>query len=222
MKKLTVLLFIGLAILMVGCGSDPQPMEVEQPEDTIVVEGRVVPPKVIEHKTSAFGGSVPEWVFMEAMDIEKTDEYSDSYVFIFDDSGENLDFLKAWASGFQASQEVARMVSTRVKSKFVGAQVGDDATLERYMENVVKTVSEAQFSGARKAGDFWVFQQYFNDDGSADYKQYRYLLLYVVPKDQVISAIDRALEGANATEKPKTEEEITARERVKELYSEGL
>ena len=222
MKKLIVLLFIALAILMVGCGSDPQPVEVEEPEDTIVVETQVFPPKVIEHKTSAFGGSVPEWVFMEAMDLEKTEEYSDSFVFVFDDSGENLDFLKAWASGFQAGQEVARMVSTRVKSKFVGAQVGDDENLEKYMENVVKTVSEAQFSGARKAGDFWVYQQYYNDDGTPDNKMYRYLLLYVVPKDQVLDAIDRALEEANNTNKPKNEEEITARERVKELYSEGL
>jgi hypothetical protein len=222
MKKLIVLLFIGLAVLMVGCGSDPEPMAVEEPEDTIVVESQVFPPKVIEHKSSAFGGSVPEWVFIEPMELEKTEEYADSYVFLFDSSGENLEFLKAWASGFEASQSVARMVSTRVKSKFVGAQVGDDETLEKYMENVVKTMSEAQFSGARKAGDFWVFQQYFNDDGTADYKQYRYLLLYVVPRDQVTDAIERALEGANAANKPKTEEEVTARERVKELYSEGL
>lgn len=223
MKKLIVLFIIGLAVLMVGCGSEPEPVvEDVNPEDTIVVEPQVFPPKVIEHKTSAFGGSIPEWLFMEATDLEKTEEYADSYVFIFDDAGENLDFLKAWASGFQASQEVARMVSTRVKSKFVGAQVGDDTTLESYMENVVKTVSEAQFSGARKAGDFWVFQQYFKDDGSADYKQYRYLLLYTVPKDQVKDAIERALDEANNADKPKTEEAVTARERVKELYADGL
>lgn len=225
MKKLIVLLFIGLTVLMVGCGSAPEPVveqPEEQPEETIVVEPQVFQPKVIDHAKMAYGGSVPEWVFMEAMDLEKTDDYADSYVFIIEDSGPNLDFLKSWAKGFEASQEVARMVSTRVKSKFTGAEVGDEAGLERYMENVVKTVSEAEYSGARTAGDFWVYRQHYKDDGSPDKKEYLYRMLYVVPRDQVTDAIERALEGADAANKPKTEDEITARERVKELYAEGL
>lgn len=219
MKKLIILLLVSLGLLLIGCGSPP-PAEEPEPEGEIEVVGQVYPPKVIEHTQTAFGGSVPEWVFVDASELEQSEQYGDSYVFKFDTMGGNLDGVKAWASGFDAPKEVARMVSTRVKNKFVGAQVGDKDMVEGYMEEVVKLLAEAQYSGARKSGDFWVYQQYYNDDGTPDKKQYRYLYLYTVPRQQVDDAIARALEAMNGKAKPKTEEEQTARDRVKQLFDE--
>jgi hypothetical protein len=217
MKKLIILLLVSLGLLFVGCASQPP---AEEPEEEVEVVGEVYPPKVLEHKTSAFDGSVPEWVFLDATELERTEQYEDSYVFVFDTMGESLDGVKAWASGFEAPKEVARMVSTRVKNKFVGAQVGDKDMVESYMEEVVKLLAEAQYSGARKGGDFWVYQQYFDEAGNPDKRQYRYLYLYIVPKQQVDDAIDRALEAQNSKAKPKTEEEKVARDRVKQLFDE--
>jgi hypothetical protein len=43
-----------------------------------------------------------------------------------------------------------------------------------------------------------------------------------VPREQIDAAIQRALSQQGAKSKPKSEEEQTARDRVKELFSEGL
>ncbi len=225
MKKLltvTIILTALISLILTGCAGAPEPMMEKEPAGEIKVEPRVYPPKVIEHKKSALGGDVPDWVFEEAYELEEMDSFKDSYVFIFDQGGKNLDGLKSWTRSFVAASEVARMVSTRVMNKFAGAQVGDKDMVETYMEEVVKVLSVAEYSGSRKKDDFWVYQQYYKDDGKPDKKEYRYWLLYTVPRDQVEDAIDRALERSSGATKPKTEEETVARDRVKELFKEGL
>lgn len=223
MKKLNllVIMVVVLAVfglVLSGCAGKK---EAPKPQGEVKVEPQVYPPKVIEHKLTAFGGNPPEWVFTSQEDQEKSEKFKGQYVFIFDETGENLDGLKAWVRSFAATTEVARMVSTRVMNKFAGAQVGDKNQVETYMEEVAKILAVAEYAGARRVDDFWVLQQTYTDKGQPDKKQYRYLLLYSVPREQIDAAIQRSLDGAGAT-KPKTEEESKARERVQQLFSEGL
>ena len=105
------------------------------------------------------------------------------------------------------------MVSTRVRQVFAGAQVGDQDFVETYFENVVKIVAETQISGLRKYGDFWVLKEYVSTDGRAGDREYAYYTLYTVDRDIVHELIRRAIDGVSAT----TEEELTARERVRQI-----
>jgi len=222
MKKLVmVVAALALVAFAFSCAGGPK-AEPEKPKGEIKVEPQVYPPKVIEHKNTAFGGDVPDWVFMEQDEIEQSPGYEDVYVFKFDDTGKDLEGLKAWTRSFSAATEVARMVSTRVMNKFAGAQVGDKDMVETYMEEVAKILSVAEYAGARKKADFWVHLQTFTDEGEKDEQIYRYLLLYTVPREQIDAAIQRALDEQSGKGKPKTEEEQTARDRVKELFGEGL
>ena len=218
-KILTVVLAV-LMIGLIGCASSPK--KSDKPKGEIKVETKVYPPKVVEHKNTAFGGEVPEWVFQEADELEKQDKYKGAYVFKFDQTGESLDGVQAWTRSFVAATEVARMVSIRVTNKFAGALVGDKDKVETYMEEVAKVLAQAQYAGARKVGDFWVHQQTYKSDGKPDKLIYRYLLLYSVPKEQIDAAIARALDEQAGKNKPKSEEEQTARDRVKELFKEGM
>jgi hypothetical protein len=204
-----------------ACAGGPKEKEA-RPTGEIKVEPQLYPPKVIEHKNTAFGGDVPDWVFWEQADLEQQSEYKDVYVFKFDQEGKDLEGLKAWTRSFVAATEVARMVSTRVLDKFVGAQVGDKDMVETYMEEVAKVLSVAEYAGARKKADFWVYRQFYDDNGKPTEKRYMYLLLYTVPRDQIDAAIQRALDQQDKASKPKTEEEQTARDRVKELFGSGL
>jgi hypothetical protein len=190
-KMLSLALALALLAFVFGCKSAP---EDTGPKGSLEVEGMAYPPKVLEHKNTALGGDPPDWAFMEMDELEATDKYADFYVFKFDQTGENLEGVKAWTRSFAAATEVARMVSTRVMNKFAGAQVGDRDMVETYMEEVAKVLAVAQYSGARRAGDFWVLQQTFTDKGEPDKRQYRYWLLYTVPREQIEDAIQRALD----------------------------
>jgi hypothetical protein len=212
---------IALVAFAFACAGGPKAAP-EKPKGEIKVEPQVYPPKVIEHKNTAFGGDVPDWVFLEQDELEKLPEYDGVYVFKFDQTGKDLEGVKAWTRSFTAATEVARMVSTRVMNKFAGAQVGDKDMVETYMEEVAKVLALAEYAGARKKADFWVHLQTFTDEGQKDQQVYRYLLLYTVPREQIDAAIQRALDAQSQKAKPKTEEEQTARDRVKELFSEGL
>jgi hypothetical protein len=204
-----------------ACASGPEP---EPERETIKVEPQVYPPKIIEHKLTALGGDVPQWVFdyADGKDLESESGYEGLYVFVFEQTGKDLEGVKAWTRSFTAATEVARMVQTRVMNKFAGAQVGDKDMVETYMEEVAKILAVAEYAGARKKDDFWIYRQYYDDNGKPDEKSYTYYMLYTVPKEQIDAAIDRALDAQSQQQKPKTEEEQAARERVKELFSEGL
>lgn len=63
--------------------------------------------------------------------------------------------------------------------------------------------------------------RYFDADGNPDGDDYTYLVLYSISKKTLDKLIQNAISGADE-DKPKTEEERTVRQRVKEALSEGL
>lgn len=206
------LALVAAALFVVSCASGPK---VEKPE--MSKENKV---QVIDDQ---YHGSrpTPDWIFLEPNEMEGKGEYKDVYVFKFVQQGQDVDGLRVWVRGFAASSEIARMVSTRVQDKFVGAAAGDKDKLETYLEEVVKSVSDEQYSGARKAADYWWQIQKAAVDGSLN-QVYEYYLLFAVPKDQIDQAIKRALADADGKAKPKSEDEQTARDRVKAVMQQGL
>lgn len=208
-KKLASSIIIAtlVAILAVSCGGGPanQTAEIAAPSFTI-----------IEHKNSALGGGVPDWTTMDTGALEADDRFEDMYVFKFEQSGGDLTGVKTISDNMNAPSEVARLISTRVQQTFAGAQVGDDEFVETYFENIVKTVAQAEINGLRKYGDFWVKKQYLTDDGEPGEIEYTYYTLYTIDQDRIEGLIENAIAGLEAT----TEEEESARDRVRTLLDE--
>ncbi len=217
MKRIVLvsLALIAAALLIVSCGSSPKskPPKVEKPE--VSKENKPVVMDDQYHLTRP----TPDWIFLEANEMEGKGEYKDLYLFKYAQQGQDVDGLRLWVRGFSQASEIARVVSTRVQDKFVGAAAGDKDKLETYLEEVVKTVSEAQYSGARKQADYWWQIQRANTDGTVS-QYYEYHLLFGVPKTQIDQAIKRALDDANGKVKAKTEDEQTARDRVRRVMEE--
>jgi hypothetical protein len=211
LKKAVVL--AAAAALVVSCASQPK---VEKP--VVTKEGRVQVIDDIYHLSR----ETPDWIFLEPAEIEKTSEYKGLYVFKGVSTGKDINGLQLWVKGFIVSSDLAKFVSVRVKDTFVGAAAGDIDKLETYLENVVKTVSEAQYSGARIVKQYWWQIHKARADGGIE-DVYEYYVLYTVDKQQIDAAIKRALEENDLKLKAKTEDEQTARDRVKRaMESEGL
>jgi hypothetical protein len=115
------------------------------------------------------------------------------------------------------------MITTRVQEKFAGAATGSpDDAFGRYFENVVKTVSESQFSGARKENDFWILKGYYKANSKKlDREAYDYYVLVTIDRETLERQINGALESAEP-DPARTPEQQTAIQRVKEAFYEGF
>ncbi len=218
-KSLLVLAILIASVLMfVGCASAP-----EEPAPT-EIQG-TVQSEVLEHKGSALGlNELPVWVETYILDgitgLEEMSDFSGEYCFVAETAAQNINAAQAWVEGFNMPQTIARNVSTRVEGIFSGAESGAaDGEYSTYFENIVKTVTETEFSGARKENDWWVLTRRYDSDSKSKYTdEYRAYVLYTMPKDlldqQVLSVIER-IEQENVL----TSDDSATNDRVKELLS---
>jgi hypothetical protein len=224
MKRILIISLVLAALLFAACAGDPEPAplgpapEYQQQTDAYTV---------VDHKTMALGQDVPEWVTRYMSDgvggVEAMPLYEGKYVFIGEDSGTNLNALRQWSTGFTVAQDMSRMVSTRVQARFAGAATGSpDDEYGRYFESVVKSASDASYSGARRETDFWVLKRFYEADGKKiDREEYDYYVLVSIDKELLQQQIDDVLDGVELDTAP-TEEETTAYDRVKEAFYEGF
>jgi hypothetical protein len=218
MKKIFyVLIILALLFTFLGCAST-KAKEKTEPTTTKPTPAPPPPPQIIEHKTSDFGGDVPDWVDMTSSELEALPKYEGFYVFVEDHSGQSREGIEMWAREFSAADALASFIKTKVQSKFVGAAAGDKDFIETYMEQVVKNMSQGEFSGFREEEKFWVRKRYFDQDGNVDHEEYRYLFLFTIPKKELSDAVKRAYDGT----KPETEEEKSAKDRVLEAWGDSF
>ncbi len=204
-------------LVIVGCASTPDP-----------ADEAVQPFVVLQHRGSSRGVDAPEWVRVSlegAAAVEAMDEFEGTYAVVLEESGSDLRGVEMWAQNFSAPAQIAQQVSTRVEQRFAGAAAGEVDAIETYMENVVKTMSEAEFSGFRRAGEWWVqYRWYEADRTTVDRDEYRYTVLYTIDRDLLDRQVLHAIEVAERqAQEPRTEDERTVRERVRRaLAEEGL
>lgn len=214
-----VLVFgIVLALALAACSSSPEP-EPEEPRHTMP-EPTTRRPEIVDHKNYKWGTPVPEWVTMEVDQIERLAEFDGQYVFKFESPrAQSLQGAELWTRNFQAASSIAQTVQNRVQTRFAGAAAGDLDMVESYMEQVVATFSDQQFSGYRAARDYWVRMRYFDTDGQVEEDAYTYVVLYTIPQTTLDRMVQDALDGADTQ---LTEEQATVRDRVKEAFEQGL
>jgi len=193
--KTTAMLIAALFVLFAGCKTaKPEPAAKE-------LEG-TVKSEVLEHKGSALGiNELPVWVqtYIQTgiTGLEKLNDYKDVYCFVAETTASNLDAGQAWVNSFNMPQTIARNVSTRVDALFSGASSGGtDGSYATYFENVVKTASNIEYSGARKINDWWVLLRRYEPNSKTKYAdEYRVYVFYTIDRDsldrQVLSVIDK-------------------------------
>lgn len=209
-----------------GCASKPapKPAQPQASKPAAPAQPLVKRPDILDHKNYKWGKEPPEWVTMNVDELQKMDKYKDVYVFKFESPrAKDLQGAELWTKNFTANAEIAQQVKNRVQVKFAGAAAGDMNKLEGYMEQVVKSISDATISGYKQVDSYWVQMRYYKPDGSVDQDAYTYLALYTIPKAVLDELVRKALDEAAVANKPKSPDEETARKRVKEAFEkEGL
>lgn len=207
--------------LVIGCSTPSQ--TAEEAREDMSSQSMVKRPDILDHKNYKWGKDVPDWVLLDNQQLEEIGDYKDFYMFKFESPrAQDLQGAELWTKNFTAASEIASAVKNRVQVKFAGAAAGDMDMLETYMEQTVKSLSDATYTGFVKVDDYWVQMRYYTPEGEVDEDAYTYVILYKMPKNVLDELVQNSLDNAEAVEKPKTEDEKTARNRVKEAFSDGL
>jgi len=223
MKKTFAIIAALMAVLTIaGCasGSGAQTVPVGTPQET-----KAYPPKIIEHKGTAFGRDLPKWIDA-ALDghkaVEKLPEYAGKYVVIVSEDGKDLTGTQLAASRIDAQTTISQMISTQVQDSFTAAQVGDKDKIESYMERTVKSLSSATFSGFAEEADWWVKLQTYTPDGKASDQIYRVIQIWDIDKDRLMKQIDKVLDDNMKNEPEITEGKQRAMDLVKQSVDTGF
>lgn len=212
-----VILGLLILLLLVACAGTPR----GRPRDVEMEEPIVRQPDVLDHKNYAFGRDIPDWVFLEAWELEERRDYRDFYVFKFQSPrAQSLQGAEMWSRNFQAPRELVRIVRNRVEVKFQASAAGDLDRVDEYMEEVLSSVSSAAFSGYRPEADYWLQLRYYDSDGDALEDAYTYYVLYTIPREVLDRLVAEAL--AEADDDEVSEESRRVRERVKDAFANGL
>ena len=225
MKKILSALLVLLAVFAVAsCVSEPAPAaEGPKPMEAVLT------PDILEHKGTALGANVPAWTmsYIEggSQGVEKLPEYKGKFVVVLDSEGQNKQGTLTAMDNMDAPVQISRYLSTRVQQKFAGAQVGDRDQLEEYFENVVKTVSEAKFSGFMAGPDWWVYLQYYKPGAKTksevDRRVYRVIKIYTIDQAILETQLNKYLNDAEAAA-AKTPEKQRAIDAVQSAFYEGF
>jgi hypothetical protein len=202
---LIVLAFIGAACTTTTTVAKHDPTK--GPTDESIAQ----PVQIIDHQYRGLK-EVPAWVTMEQGELDNLEEFKDYIVFKEFVQGKDLNAVKQWAQNFVVDDQISRLVSNRIQSKFAGAMVGTVDGAEAYFEKIVKSMTSARVAGTRRHAQYWILRRYINPDET--FKDvYEYYILVKVPQAEVKKAVARAFNE----NPPKTEDEIRARDKVKEI-----
>lgn len=215
MKGQNTIIFLIILLFISGCAGTPkiEPQEIAIGNQSIFI---------VEHKESAAGKEIPEWVTGDPAVVEDLPEFSKDYLFIFRNTGSNLVEMDIWMENFQADSRIAEIIVERTLKKFNSSSIENRSTVQPFIEETSQILEVAEYVGTRKMDDFWLLEQIIGEDDKPAENVYKFYLLYVVPRDQVNSALMLALGIIDEKYKPETEAEWTIRNRIMELYNDFL
>lgn len=153
---------------------------------------------------------IPRWVnrYLEGgiAGLEAMNEFTETYVFVAENSGTNFNALTQWALRFSPDQDIAQLIARRVQARFPGSDTGSpDHEYGRYFENLVRSAADVPYEGAERKGDFWFQKGYSAGDGENPEEEETYVFLVLLTIDQTAlktqlePVLAKAAEGIQTT-----------------------
>jgi hypothetical protein len=216
------LTLLGIVLLWPGCTAVRVRKEPQMPAGTPVNEPPPSPfiASIQDYKNRAAGTGLRPWIRAyfdyDNQGIEALEQYRDVYAFVALQSGDSTSLLDQWLRSFSLNQDFPRLVAARIRRRFTWNLSRSAA--EEYGKNLDEAVRAAYntpFSGARKEDDSWVFAEEPETAG-----EYRYLILFTVPRDQLEEQINEILSGVRV--EGASRDQSAAFNRVRGNFFEGF
>ena len=186
--------------------------------------------EILDYQNKDQGKTIPQWVnfYLEGVNssiekIENLAEFQDYYVFIGTNTGTNFGALRQWNTAFSPELDFARLAAMRIEKRFLNAAITyPDDEYGGYFIALIRAASDAQWTGAVKKDDFWLYRSTFDaEDPGESRENYDFLILVAVEKNLLAEQIRHLLANVNSAE-PLSRYQRNAVSRVQEKFFEGF
>jgi hypothetical protein len=224
MKKFLLPAALIAAVLSAACSVGPRAVRLG-PEPEYIEEEEVS--EVLDHRDREEDREIPEWVNRYISGglrlIEELPQYQGKYLFVGKASGSSLKALLQWSAGFTVEQDLARMISARIETRFASAAVSNpDEEYGRYFETLVKNSTDAVYSSARMEESYWIKKRYFDPEATPPEREaYDYYILVSTDREVLERQIRSILNRTTADPVP-TRDQNSAVERIKASFFAGF
>ncbi len=173
--------------------------------------------KIIDHKGVLAGAKVPKLIqaaLTDSAEALSRKYFPDSYVFIANQKGRNLDGLIMWSKNFEVQSEVAKRIQTSVDFMAKSSVSGDKDSITKVMNITTEIVSKQNISGLQMQHDWWIKLKY--DDDKEDFQ---YVAVYAIKKSLLDQFMDDAIKQAAASQENLTDEDNATIAKLKDDLS---
>jgi hypothetical protein len=157
--------------LFASCAGKPGRRILNLP-NTPGVTGAAGPYIITDYKNMAAGRNIPEWVSLclegDIREVETLDAYEGRYVFIRRNEGNNFNALAHWVDGFSLELDFPRLAASRIETRFSTAAPFPDHEYGAFFETLIRTASDAIWTGAVREGDFWIRRKFLPNENEVE------------------------------------------------------
>jgi hypothetical protein len=156
---------------------------------------------IIDHQNIAQKEMIPHWVDVYdergIQGLESLPDYTDSYLFVAKNQGNNFEALSLWLAGFSISQDFTSLIAMRINERFTSAATSYPSDeYGAYFESVIKAAFDAEYTGAVTEATYWLLKRYFKEDGiTPDRTVYEFLILARINKALLVSQVNALLDS---------------------------
>ena len=200
MKKL-LLNAILIALLFASCRGGPNRLVLGPPVGPDEA-GVLRPFTIIDYKNRERGESLPEWLDLwlnaSIQDVEALPSFEGHYVFVGRNEGVHLAPLHMWLEGFSPELDFPRLAAARIERRFASEATHPDDEYGPFYEALIKTASDALWTGAMSLNDFWIRRRYTpNEEDRQELETWEFLILLTIDKELFASQLDNVINMVN-------------------------
>lgn len=170
--------------------------------------------------------NIPEWLRVyinggiEA--VERLDAYSNKYVFIAVNEGNNESILNIWSRNISAAHDFPMLAARRIEARIVSASsIYPDDEYGSFFETMIKNAYSGLYPGAVKADTHWIKIR-IDSENPWDYME-KYMCFVLMTIDRMpMQAIVRSMISRSNAAVTVTNAQSSAINRLRQNFFEGF
>jgi len=221
MKRITFPAALAL-LLSISCVGGPGRMVLNPAEQSWLIEEPYI---ITEHKNSAAGTEMPDWVIAYIdgglAEVENLTDYQGRFVFIARNEGSNFTAMNHWLEGFSQELDYPRLAAARIEARFFSAAPLPDQEYGAFYEELVRTASDYPWTGAARGEDFWIRKNYLPTEEQDERETWEFMVLLTTDKTLFYYQLETVYRNVKPIPAP-TKDQLNAINRVKDRFFDGF